>query len=37
VGGGAGDGRGCHTHAEEVHTFPRRNGLKWLYEDKADR
>jgi hypothetical protein len=34
VDSGASDGKGYYTHVEEVHTFLRRNGLEWLYEDK---
>jgi hypothetical protein len=37
VDSGAGDGKGYYTHAEEIHTFLRRNGLEWLYEEKADK
>jgi S1-C subfamily serine protease len=37
VDSGAGDGKGYYVHVEEVHTFLRSNGLKWLYEDKAEK
>jgi S1-C subfamily serine protease len=33
VASGAGDGKGYYGHAEELHAFLRRNGLKWLYEE----
>jgi hypothetical protein len=33
IDSGAGDGKGYYTHAEEIHTFLRRNGLKSLYEE----
>jgi S1-C subfamily serine protease len=37
VDSGAGDGKGYYTHVEEVHTFLKRNGLAWLYEEKSDK
>ncbi len=37
VDSGAGDGKGYYTHIEEVHAFLKRNGLKWLTEEKAEK
>ncbi len=31
---GTNDDKGFYCHTEEVHNFLRRNGLKWLYEEK---
>lgn len=33
IASGNGDGKGYFTHAEEIHGFLRRHGLRWLYED----
>jgi len=37
VDSGISDGKGYYTHVEEVHAFLKRSGLKWLYEEKADK
>jgi S1-C subfamily serine protease len=37
VASGVGDGKGYYTHAEEIHSFLRRNGLKWIYEEPPAR
>jgi S1-C subfamily serine protease len=34
VDSGAGDGKGYYTHADEVQTFLKQNGLEWLGEEK---
>jgi S1-C subfamily serine protease len=34
---GANDGRGYYCHAEEIHQFLRRHGLRWLYEEGAEK
>lgn len=35
IDSGANEGKGYYIHAEEIHAFLRRHGLKWLFEEKA--
>jgi len=37
VDSGTGDGKGYYVHGDVLHTFLRRNGLKWLAEEKAEK
>jgi hypothetical protein len=33
---GTSDGKGYYSHLEEIHSFLRREGLRWLFEEKKD-